>query len=707
MSKFRWAIPLRALSAIVLAALILPAPRVFAAATLIINGHGKGHGAGMCMAGVEQRAQDGQTWQEIVGFYYTGVGITQMGSDTGTSIKVMYNGQVLTCDMRYYLSHLREEPDDWPREGLKALAVAGRTFAYSRMRAHKHDGYDVCSSGDCCQAFDPGLNLPNTLAAVDATSGSILTYGGQPIVAAYSGCCGGITIGNPSRPYQQSLVDDACELDADRNWTREYAWSDFEAIMADLHLGEIYGYSIESRDAYRRVTAVRIEGAGGSVVMTGEEFRRRLDLPTTFFGTLSRNFQEYILVQNPGETPAEVDFTFMLPVGDAILRDFTIGPHSRFTLPVHDVIANDDVSVKVESATPLVAERAMYYNYRGQYAGGHAAMGVSEPQNRWYLAEGYTGGGFDTWILLQNPDIADITVTIEFLTAAGPAPVEDYRLPAHSRMSVGVDSVEGLADAEVSAVVTASGPIVAERAMYFDAGGRRGGSCAPGQPEAGTDWLLAEGYTGGSFDTYVLVMNPQAQDLEVTFDFMLPDGRRQPVTRTVAAGSRSTLHLDEVSGLENTPVSVAVRAAAPVVAERAVYFDYGGWQGGHCSAGVTSAASRWYFAEGCTYSDFHTYFLLQNSGAAPVTASLSFMLDDGRVLPLEVELPPNSRHTVFANEVPGLAGQSFSTVVEAAAPVVAERSMYFRYQGSDGGHNSTGVTVPAETWYFAEGCTRF
>jgi hypothetical protein len=74
-------------------------------------------------------------------------------------------------------------------------------------------------------------------------------------------------------------------------------------------------------------------------------------------------------------------------------------------------------------------------------------------------------------------------------------------------------------------------------------------------------------------------------------------------------------------------------------------------------------------------------------------------------LPLEVGA--HSRSTVCVNQVPGMAGQSFATSVQTDAPVVAERSMYFRYHGWDGGSNAMGSPAPSSTWYFAEGYTGF
>jgi SpoIID/LytB domain protein len=705
--KARAGIAKLVLAAVLAAALFLPAAPAAGSSTLYFFGHGLGHGAGMCMAGVYYRALDGETYDQIIHDYYTGVSISQTTDDRTATISVKErSGNIRTMSMYEYLCHLREEPDDWPFEGLKTLMTAARTFAYSRIRkSDHHPDYDVCSYGSHCQAYDESIDVskrPNTVAAINATSGKIITYNGAPIVAAYSACCGGRTVAR-SEPYLQSVIDDACIYDENRDWSVACTWDEFQAAMADLRLGELYGYSIEARTADGRVSQVRLEGSDGSSVLSGEKFHQRLGLPTTFFNMATPRFHEYILVQNPSEQTAHATFTYMLPVGDPFTTESDIAPHSRFTLPVHDVVANSEVSVRLDSSVPVVAERAMYFNYGGGIRGGHDSPGVAAIAKRWYLAEGYTGGAFDTWVLLQNPQELTANVTVRFLTAQGVAHEDTYEVAPRSRSSIGVDQLPGLEAAEVSTVIDSDIDIVAERSMYCESGG----TCSPAEAEPAASWLLPEGYTGGSFDTYVLVMNPQAVDVNLTFTFMLPGGGESSVVRTVAPNSRFTLHLDEVPGLAATEVSTRVDASAPVVAERAMYFDYEGWTDGHCSNGIKTSQNKWLFAEGCTYDNFHTYLLLQNPGEAAANASIAFMLEDGSVIPLAVAVEPHSRYTVFLNAVPGLAGHSVSTSVSSDLPIAAERSVYFNYQGWDGGHCAVGANTASTTWYFAEGYTGF
>ncbi len=95
-----------------------------------------------------------------------------------------------------YVTGVLEEPDSWPFEGLKVLAVAARTYALNKILyggKHRNSSgniFDVCATGHC-QQYIGYWNGPNHRAAQEQTIGQVVTYAGNPIVAAYSGSCPG------------------------------------------------------------------------------------------------------------------------------------------------------------------------------------------------------------------------------------------------------------------------------------------------------------------------------------------------------------------------------------------------------------------------------------------------------------------------------------------------------------------------------------
>jgi hypothetical protein len=257
---------------------------------------------------------------------------------------------------------------------------------------------------------------------------------------------------------------------------------------------------------------------------------------------------------------------------------------------------------------------------------------------------------------------------------------------------------------EVSARIRSELPLVAERAMYFTYNGMwPGGHNGMAATGARRDWYLAEGYTGwegSQFDEWILVANENDQPAAVTVTYMFPDGSTQAVEHTAAAMSRMTVSADAEVG-QGQMVSAHIHADVPIVVERAMYFDYRDvWAGGHNCLGATVPAKELYFAEGYTgnpSSQFDTWVLIQNTADEAKTARVDYILTSGEVVSQELELPAHSRNTVYANQVLGLENLEFSirvTCKDRTAVLLAERAMYFSYDGpmggSQGGHDVVG-----------------
>ncbi len=323
----------------------------------------------------------------------------------------------------------------------------------------------------------------------------------------------------------------------------------------------------------------------------------------------------------------------------------------------------------------------------------------------WYFAEGYTGGDFDTWILIQNPNETEAVVQVRFFTPSGEPIVNEYNLLGETRYSIYLNTVPGLENQEVAAEVTVKygeqDGIIAERAMYFnygtDQGERVGGHSTIGAPKTSGSWYLPEGYTGGGFDTYVLMMNPTDGDANVHLKLMKPqDGKYYKFKVTVPAGRRTTVKLDDLvwtegedniipaSGeggeeeeplqvrFDDTDVSTLIYADRGIVAERAMYFDYYGKSGGSSSIGTTCAASEWYLPEGYTGGDFDTWVMAMNPSGNTVDITYTFYSNSPGFEPVSVThegVAPWSRDTIHVDEVEGLEGTDVSTKVTATRPV--------------------------------------
>ena len=206
--------------------------------------------------------------------------------------------------------------------------------------------------------------------------------------------------------------------------------------------------------------------------------------------------------------------------------------------------------------------------------GGHVSASVEAPSREWYFAEGFTGAGFDEYILVLNPGEEAAQVSLDFMLPDGRVERREYLASPHSRLTVGVDSIPGLENTEVSARLTSDRPVVAERAMYFGYPDCPGGHAETGRRQASPLHFLAEGYTSPFFDTYLLFQNPGDSAVSAVVSFFKPDGTE--VRQEVALGprSRGTLKVNQVPGLESSEFSVAVSANGPILVERSTYFNY-------------------------------------------------------------------------------------------------------------------------------------
>ena len=138
------------------------------------------HRQGMSQYGAKGRAAAGQNYRDILRAYY---GREPVNKDTSGTISVSGYGNL---DFEnYYLPGIAEMPSGWPKEALKAQAVAARSFAYR----YQQQGKTICTS-QACQVFlkSKADNPPAAWReAVAETRGEVV----EGVIAFYSSTAGG------------------------------------------------------------------------------------------------------------------------------------------------------------------------------------------------------------------------------------------------------------------------------------------------------------------------------------------------------------------------------------------------------------------------------------------------------------------------------------------------------------------------------------
>lgn len=189
-----------------------------------------------------------------------------------------------------------EMPTDWPAEALKAQSVAARSFALKSRGRHAAEGYDLCTTTHCQLYKGIASEKTASTAAVRATRGEVLTYGGQPIEALFHTDSGGMTEssedvwGNPI-PYLRAVRDTPLGT---MPWTKTVSTADLEKKLAAKghNIGRLraieltplaVGRAAKDRTASGRVKAMTVTGTKGSVTLSGTAWRSLLGLKSALF----------------------------------------------------------------------------------------------------------------------------------------------------------------------------------------------------------------------------------------------------------------------------------------------------------------------------------------------------------------------------------------------------------------------------------------
>ncbi len=426
-------------------------------------------------------------------------------------------------------------------------------------------------------------------------------------------------------------------------------------------------------------------------------------VPVTWYfaeGYTGAGFDEYITIQNPNPADAHVWVTYYTPSAAPELRPHTVPADSRYTIYVNsDLGEGEENSFVVESDQPVIAERPMYFRYSGtaghDWQGGSDAMGSTGLSRRWYFAEGYTGEDFEEYLTVQNPNAEWATLDVTYFVNGGAPIRKQHRVAPTSRYTINVNEDAG-AGLEVSAMLQADRPILAERPMYFNFDGRMdGGHIVMGSPNLAQDWYLAEGATFYPFSEFITIQNPNAAPATVAIAYYTPAGAPITSNHTIDPNSRATINVGDDAGVASE-ISTYLHSNLPILVERPMYFDqlHGGLPGGHCAVGVNSPSTQWFFAEGFTGAGFDEWLTVQNPGGAAANLTVTYYVLGGTPITKNHTVDPHSRFTIDVGQDAG-EGLELSAYVQSDKPVICERPMYFFYQGTHaynwpGGHDSQG-----------------
>jgi hypothetical protein len=418
------------------------------------------------------------------------------------------------------------------------------------------------------------------------------------------------------------------------------------------------------------------------------------------------SFHEYLTVQNPNSFSEPLIVDYLLASGTVITKNYNLGAHSRTTINVNaDAGPNQNVSAHLHTplATPpsppntFVAERPMYFYYPGGITGGHDAVGAQALASTFYFAEGATLPGFNEYLTVMNPQLTPITIDITYYYGDGGTP------PQTITRTIGATTratyyVNGTADgvgpghsvsAQISTAAHGGSLFLAERPMYFSALGVTGGSVAVGAPALDSTGNLAEGNTFSFNNEYLTVLSAGASPCtSMQTTYLYGDGtQNKSVTNALTPNGRTTFHVNDAQQAgPGHPVSIHLSCLMPTagstfLAERPMYFNFFGQDGGSDAIAVPDSAlsQTVYFAEG--YTGFHEFLTVLNNNSTDIVTNVTYYLPDGTTKPVNHTFKANARTTISVNTDVG-NGTPVSASIDsgsASLKILAERPMYFSF----------------------------
>ncbi len=204
-----------------------------------------------------------------------------------------------------------ESPAAWPTEALKAQAVAARTYAItSDAGGGLFDQYADTRS----QVYrGVSAETPSTDAAVAATKGQVVTYGGQPVTTYFFSTSGGETedvensfVGSQPEPWLRA-VDDPFD-----NVSPKHRWGPFRftatQVKSKLHRylrGSFKRIKVLQRGVSPRIVHAQVVGTRGATDVTGPQLRSAFGLYDTwaYFTTVTTKASK-AKKQKPAPAPA-------------------------------------------------------------------------------------------------------------------------------------------------------------------------------------------------------------------------------------------------------------------------------------------------------------------------------------------------------------------------------------------------------------------
>jgi endoglucanase len=456
-------------------------------------------------------------------------------------------------------------------------------------------------------------------------------------------------------------------------------------------------------------------------------------------GRAGGGFKEFLTLGNPTSTNCQVNIQYLIQPDSGSAQTKTVSVQVPASQRVTEWVdgdlgtqpngpgISDAASVTVDntvtpSCSGIVAERPMYFNALGVNSGSDV-VGITHTSTTFYFADLATGsqpggGSSASFIPILNPGSSAATVTASYFANGQRIATQQLAVLPNSRGTIFPSNATPALPAHVAVTLTSTQPVVIERPTYFsninggNAGIVSGAADVVGAQNLASDWLFAEGYTGGQFQENFVIANLDKVQANVTINLEYTDGTRRTYNMAVSSQNQFIWNVN-TNGLNPTSQSVSAEitsSGGKIVVEREMFFRYNHVGDGRTLAATggtdlvgqvgPASASAYSFAEGYTNVGYDEWLTMQNPTANKETIDITLANGVGTVYTFAVYVPGHSRYTVDITGTVmqhvyhynnGFKGYEISMAVQSTGgSIVVERPMYWNATGTLGGSDVIG-----------------
>lgn len=385
-------------------------------------------------------------------------------------------------------------------------------------------------------------------------------------------------------------------------------------------------------------------------------------------------------VANPTDHTASGTVTVVPVSGRAGTAPVKVAPMSVTSVVLRDIVQAPWAAATVDlDSGQVVAELVVT-----GAADTDATPCSSRASDRWHFADGVTAKDANLELSLFNPFAEDAIVDLSFGTDQGRAAPAAFRpivVPAGTLVVRDIGEHVRRREAIATEVSVRTGRVIAAQTQTRTAAGKAGLSVSVGAPSLGAVWYFPVGVVTDGINEHYAVSNPGRREVTVLFQMILDQGVAEDFERTVPAGGRLDVVLNEEVGVPRGvghSTSVHSLDGIPVVVSRTVEVVPPAATAGRAdTVGIRRAATRWLFAAGGPTDTTSEWLVVANVGPAAARVSVTG-LGGGGGLPIDglqgLAIGPGKRLSLHLNA--HVSRQSLPVVVSATVPVVVERSTY-------------------------------